>query len=88
MVTVDSRSLAPRVRYVLYLVHPDDTEKLVSEHSDFQSGWLAGTHVVTVEDQENAYSLYGRGRRVARFGHSRLMPRFGTERLPSLAGLL
>jgi hypothetical protein len=60
----------------------------VSEHSDFQSGWQAGTHVITVEDQENAYSLYDRDRRVARFGHSRLMSRVGAERLPSLAGLL
>jgi hypothetical protein len=69
-------------------VRPYGTEELVSEHPDFESGWKAGVDAVTVEDKENAYSLYGRGRRVARFGHSRLMPRLGAERLPSLPGEL
>jgi hypothetical protein len=29
-------------------------EELVSEHPNFESGWQAGTYVVTVEDEENA----------------------------------
>jgi hypothetical protein len=85
---VDEKSLAPRAPYVLFRVRPYGTEELVSEHPDFESGWKAGVDAVTVEDKENAYSLYGRGRRVARFGHSRLMLRLGAERLPALAGLL
>ena len=85
---MDEKSLAPRAPYVLFRVRPYGTEELVSEHPDFESGWKAGVDAVTVEDNENAYSLYGRGRGLARFGHSRLMPRFGAERLPSLAGLL
>ena len=85
---MDEKSLAPRAPYVLFRVRPYGTEELVSEHPDFECGWRAGVDAVTVEDNENAYRLYGRGRRLARFGHSRLKPRFGAERLPSLAGLL
>lgn len=85
---MDEKSLAPRAPYVLFRVRPYGTEELVNEHPDFESGRKAGVDAVIVEDNENAYSLYGRGRRLARFGHSRLMPRFGAERLPSLAGLL
>jgi hypothetical protein len=84
---VDEKSLAPRAPYFLYRVRPDGTEESVSEHPDFASGWQAGTHVVSVED-ENGYSLYNHGRRVARFGHSRLMPQFSAEQLPSLVGTL
>jgi hypothetical protein len=69
--------MAHRAHYVLYRVHPDSTEEPVSEHHDFRSGWQAGTHVVTVEDKEGAYSLYSRERCMARFGHSRLMSQVG-----------
>ena len=85
---MDEKSLAPRASYVLYRVHHDGTEEPVSEHPDFESGWKAGTHAVTVEDQENAYSLYERGRRVARFGHARLIPRLGVERVTTIVGAL
>jgi hypothetical protein len=85
---VDEKSVAPRAPYVLYRVHPDGTEEMVSEHPDFRSGWQAGTRTVTMEDKENAYSLYDRGRRVAKFGHARLMPRFGAERVTSMVGVL
>jgi hypothetical protein len=46
----------------------------------------ARIHAVTVEDRENAYTIYARERRVARFGHSSLIRRVGTERLSSLVG--
>ncbi len=59
----------------------------IGSRPDFESGWQAGTHVVTVEDEETAYSLHRRERRVARFGHNRLMPRFGAEQLLLLVGL-
>jgi hypothetical protein len=65
-------------------VHPEGSEELMSGHRDFASGWQAGTHVVTVEDKENAYSLFAGERRVARFGHSRLRRRVeGVEQLLS-----
>jgi hypothetical protein len=85
---VDERSLAPRPSYVFYRGRPDGTEKPVSEHSDFECGWQAGTHVVTVEDKENDYSLYERRRRVAKFGHSRLLLRVDAERMSSMMGVL
>jgi hypothetical protein len=85
---VDEKSVAPRAPCILYRVHPDGTEEPVSEHPDFESGWKAGTHVVTVEDKENAYSLHARGRRVARFGYSRLMPELGAGRLSTMVGTL
>jgi hypothetical protein len=85
---VDEKSVAARAPYVLYRVHQDGTEELIGEHSAFESGWKAGTRVVTVEDKENAYSLYDRGRRVAKFGHARLMPRLGAERVSSMVGAL
>jgi hypothetical protein len=75
--------ISPRAPYVLYRVYPDGTEEPVSEHPDFGSGWQAGTHVVTVADKVGAYSLYERGCRVARFGHSRLMRHADVERLSS-----
>ena len=84
---MDTTSLAPRAPYVLYRVRPNGTEELVSEHPDFKSGWQAGTHVVTVEDTENAYSLYSGERRVARFGHARLM-RQGTLRVEQFSSIL
>lgn len=75
--------------YSLHRVYPDGTEEPVSEHPDFASGWQAGTHVVTVEDTENAYSLYAVERRVARFGHSRLMRHAALpEELSSVVGAL
>lgn len=87
---MDEKSLAPRACYVLYRVHPDGTEELVSEHPDFVSGWQAGTRAVTVEDEENAYSLYEGfpRRRVAKFGHSRLMLQVDAERMSSMVGSL
>jgi hypothetical protein len=60
--------------YVLRRVYPDETQKLVSKHPDFASGWSAGQHM-THEDVENAYSLYYGDQRIAKFGHSRLMSR-------------
>jgi hypothetical protein len=75
--------IAPRAPYVLYRVHLDGMVEPVSEHPDFRSGWQAGTHVVTVEDKDGAYSLYDRERRVARFDHSRLMRQVGVEQLSS-----
>src|SRR5215203_3071856 len=33
--SVDEKNLAPRAGYVLYRVHPDGTEDLVSQHPDF-----------------------------------------------------
>jgi hypothetical protein len=56
-------------------MHPDGREELVSEHPDFQSGWEAGTHAVTVKVKDNAYIPYDRSRCVAKFGYSRLLPR-------------
>jgi hypothetical protein len=85
---VAERSVARSAPYVLYQVSPDGMEKPVSEHPNFASGWEAGTHAVTVEDKENAYSLYARGRRVAKFGHSRLMPELGAGRLSTMVGTL
>jgi len=71
-------------------VRPNDSEEFVSEHPDFESGWQAGTHIVTVEDQKDAYSHYSCERRVARFGHSRLMwQEVGAfEQLSSMVGAL
>jgi len=60
----------------------------VSEHPDFDSGWRGGTHAVTVEDRENAYSLYARGRLVANFGRCRLMSRFGAEQISTMMDVL
>jgi hypothetical protein len=77
--------------YSLYRVHPNGSkEEFVSEHATFEEGWSAGTHAVTVEDRENAYSLYRSGVRVGRFGHSRLMRQAGAlEQLSSsLVGAL
>jgi hypothetical protein len=83
---VNEKSLAPGALYILYRVYPEGTEEKVSEHPDFESGWRAGTHAVSVEDKENAYTLYARERRVARFGHNRLIRQVETERLSSLVG--
>jgi hypothetical protein len=65
------RSLA-QSRYVLYRVLHDGTQELVSEHPDFASGWDAGQRM-THDDTHNAYSLYYRDQRIAKFAHSRLM---------------
>ena len=67
-----SASCAP---YALFRVKHDGREEKVSEHPSFEEGWQAGTHVVTVADKANAYSLYENGRRVARFCHHRLQAR-------------
>jgi hypothetical protein len=83
MSTVAELRIAPRAPYVLYRDYSDGTEEPVSEHHDFRSGWQAGTHVVTVEDREGAYSLCKRGHLVARFGHSRLMLHAGVKGLSS-----
>jgi hypothetical protein len=92
---VDEKSLAQaspeRAPYVLYRAHPGGAgqEEPVSEHPDFASGWQAGTRAVTVEDKENAYTLYERGRCVAKFGRTRLMLHRGAmaERVLPIAPL-
>ena len=60
--------------FALFRVEQDGSTEQVSEYGSFEEGWAAGTHAVAA-DLENAYSLYERGRRIARFGHSRLQPR-------------
>ena len=85
---MDERSVAPGAPYVLYRVRPRGVEEPLSGHPDFGSGWQAGTRAVTVEDRENAYSLYHRGWRVAKFGHARLAPRIAAERVASTVGAL
>lgn len=72
------QSSASRAPFTLVRVHPDGTEEQVSGHQSFEEGWQAGTRAVTVEDKQGAYSLYERGRRVAKFGHARLIPRAST----------
>jgi hypothetical protein len=86
---VDTERIALRaLTFTLYRVNPDESRDLVSEHPDFGSGWSVGTHAVTVEDKENAYSLYVGTRLVAGFGHARLMTRFGAERVALMLGSL
>jgi hypothetical protein len=87
---MDTVTVPPRADevYVLRRIRPGGGEEPVSEHPDFGSGWNAGTRAVTVEDRENAYSLYRGERRVAQFGHSRLMPRFSAERTSEMLGML
>ncbi len=86
---VDTKRIAPSaLPFTLYRVNPDQGMELVSEHPEFGSGWRAGTRAVTVEDRENAYSLYRGQRRVAKFGHSRLMPRINAERASEMLGML
>lgn len=86
---MDTERIAPRaLPFTLYRVNPDESMELVSEHPDFGSGWSAGTRAVTVEDTENAYSLYRGQLRVARFAHNRLRPRFSAERASEMLGML
>jgi hypothetical protein len=84
---VDTQRIAPSaLPFTLYRMNTD--KELVSEHPDFRSGWSAGTRAVTVEDTENAYSLYRGERRVAKFGHCRLMSRFNAELASEMLGMM
>ncbi len=86
---MDTKRIAPSaLPFTLYRVNSDESMELVSEHPDFGSGWSAGTHAVTMEDKDHAYSLYARNRLVAKFAHARLMPRFNAERASEMLGIL
>jgi hypothetical protein len=86
---VDTQRIAPfALPFTLYRVNPDESMEPVSVHPSFEEGWQAGTRAVTVEDRENAYSLYAGTRRVARFGHNRLMPKYNAERAVMMLGMM
>ncbi len=62
--------------FVLVEVRADGTQKMVSEHPDFGSGWSAGQAAVHADgNEQKAFSLYvgNPGRRVARFAHNRII---------------